>query len=555
MKGIAGRQQGCACVARSRFASGLLMGVLATAAVSVLTGATASEAQRAPADSARAQSAEASANAGGEKPVFERVIDKARARAGEPFRPPTAAPVPQALKGLDERGYDAIRFREDEALWADHSPFSVEFHHLGFLYQSPVKVNEIVGGDVRPIEYRPERFDFGGNDALREAVNNDLGFAGLRVHYPLNEPGGSDPIVSFLGASYFRMAGRDQRFGLSARGLAVDTALPSGEEFPHFVEFWLVRPAPDATTLTFYALLDSESVAGAYRFELDPNRGTVLDVDSHLFARRDVTKLGVAPLTSMFMWGENRVRHVDDHRPEVHDSDGLLMHTGRDEWIWRPLTNPNQAQVSSLLDDNPRGFGLVQRDRHFRSYQDPDRQFGERPSIWVKPKDDWGIGSVQLIEIPSAHESNNNVVAFWAPDQALAAGEHRRIRYSLETFWARRDGHHLARVQRTRIGRGVRADGEEVAPPGVRRFVVDFTGGPLARMQDRQPISARLSAAKGEARALTVRRLPDGSGWRVAFNLVPDGSGQAVDMRLSLWLHGHRLTETWNYVWDPKRIQ
>lgn len=554
MKGIAGLQQGCACTTRNRFASVCLLTLIATGAASVLTGATASQTQRATDTAGEPQAAPASE--GDPSPVFERVIDKARARADEPFSPPDSSRVPEALKELGDRQYHAIEFDAEKALWADHGAFSIEFHHLGFLYQSPVAVNEVVDGEVRPVEYHPDQFDLGSNGDLRNALSEQLGYAGIRVHYPLNGPDEADAVLSFLGASYFRMVGRDQQFGLSARGLAVDTALPSGEEFPHFVEFWLVRPEANATTLTLYALLDSESVTGAYRFELDPNRGTQVDVDSHLFARRDVAKLGVAPLTSMFMWGENRVRPVDDHRPEVHDSDGLLVHTGGGEWIWRPLTNPVEAQVSSLMDNNPRGFGLVQRDRRFRSYQDSDRRYGERPSFWVTPHGDWGPGAVQLIEIPSENESNDNIVAFWVPEHPLTEGNHRRIAYTLETFWSQRERQNLATVQRTRIGQGVRTEGNDQSPShGVRRFVIDFTGGPLARMQDRQPVRARLSVPRGEARALTVRRLPDDSGWRVAFNLAPDGSGQAVDMRLSLWLHGHRLTETWNYVWDPQLIR
>ncbi len=566
MKGLAGAQEG-ACPGHNRFACVLLLAVLGAGAAGVLTGATASqspaqETAPQPSDAQAQGGADAAADPQSPPPdgspsgIFERVIERARSRAGEPFSPPQPAPLPETLRQLGDRQYRDIEFKPEQALWTDRSRFSVQFHHLGFLYQSPVTINEVVDGEVRPVEYSPDQFDLGPNGELRESLSDELGYAGLRVHYPINGPDETSAVLSFLGASYFRMVGRDQRFGLSARGLAVDTALPSGEEFPHFVAFWLVRPAPDATTLTFYALLDSESVTGAYRFEFDPNRGGQLAVDSHLFARRDVAKLGIAPLTSMFMWGENRVRPVDDHRPEVHDSDGLLVHTGNDEWIWRPLSNPAEAQVSSLLDRNPQGFGLVQRDRDFRSYQDPDRRFGERPSFWVTPHGDWGAGAVQLIEIPSQHESNDNIVAFWVPDKRLAAGEHRHIAYTLESFWSRRDAQKLATVQRTRIGQGVQGEQQEERPPqGVRRFVVDFTGGPLARMQNRQPVRARLSAVHGEARAVSVRRLPDESGWRVAFNLAPDGSGRAADMRLSLWLHGHRLSETWNYVWDPKLVR
>lgn len=550
MKGIAGPVQGSACPRGSRLSYALRIAALVAAAGGVLTGgATASQPGQGAAGAQSAKPQEAPAEG-----VFGRIVERARALANKPFSPPNTGNIPHGLKALDYPQYKNIRFDKDEALWADHSPFSVEFHHVGFLYQQPVAVNEVVNGEVRPIEYDPADFDLGPNEQLRDQLSDDLGFAGFRIHYPINTPGYSDEVISFLGASYFRMVGRDQSYGLSARGLAVNTALPQGEEFPRFTEFWLERPGPQATTLTFHALLDSRSVTGAYRFELDPNSGTLLDVETRLFARADVAKLGVAPLTSMFMWGENRVRHFDDHRPEVHDSDGLLVHSGSGEWIWRPLTNPVEARVSSLLDNNPQGFGLAQRDRSFRNFHDAERNYGSRPSFWVSPKGDWGAGAVQLIEIPSGHQSNDNIVAFWKPDQKLRAGEERRFGYTVETFWSERSEQRLATARSTRIGRGT-TEGPEQPPPHVRRFTVDFTGGPLERMRAHQPVKARLNVASGEARNVTVRRLPDGEGWRAAFNLHPATETQPVDMRLSLWLSGHRLTETWNYVWDPKLIR
>ena len=82
-----------------------------------------------------------------------------------------------------------------------------------------------------------------------------------------------------------RASARDQVFGLSARGLAIDTAESWGEEFPWFREFWLVTPAPNAKELTIYALLDSPRVTGAYRFAVEPGEQTRVDVECRLFLR------------------------------------------------------------------------------------------------------------------------------------------------------------------------------------------------------------------------------------------------------------------------------
>ena len=328
----------------------------------------------------------AAAGAETKKPLFSHVIEKARSLAEAPYSSGSDEDeLPEALSDLTYEEYRDIRFNKDRAIWKDQSPFSVELFHPGFLYREPVVVHEVVDGSVRTIDYDKSLFDYGRNRDLEGGFEQGLGFAGFRIHFPVNRQDYRDEVIAFLGASYFRMVGRGQSYGLSSRGLAVNTAHPEGEEFPRFVEFWLVRPEPGAGTMTFHALLDSESVTGAYRFDLMPGADTVLDVKVHLFARRDVKKLGVAPLTSMFMHGENSTRFFDDYRPEVHDSDGLLMHTGGGEWIWRPLTNGRELRVSTLLGRNPKGFGLLQRDREFDHYLDAESHYERRPSHWIKP--------------------------------------------------------------------------------------------------------------------------------------------------------------------------
>jgi len=496
------------------------------------------------------------AAAAGDQPLFDRVTQQARALAGKPYSNPKAAKLPDALSNMDFQAYQQIRFDKSHALWRGEALFDIEFFHLGFLYKNPVIINEVVNGQVRTVQYDPSMFDFGDRKALKQQLSPDLGFAGFRVHYPLNTPKYKDELLVFLGASYFRMVGRGQNYGLSARGLAVNTALPQGEEFPRFREFWLVKPGPQDTSLTIFALLNSPSVTGAYRFELHPGQHVSVDVKARLFARDDVEKLGVAPLTSMFMWGENRVRQYDDYRPEVHDSDGLLLHTGAGEWIWRPLTNPRKLRVTSLMDQDPNGFGLMQRDRNFDHYQDVGARFENRPSLWVEPEGEgWGKGAVQVIEIPSDDESNDNIVAFWVPDQPFKAGQERDFQYRLQTFGAGKTPDTLAHVKRTRIGWGAIPGTKNKPPHSLRQFVVDFQGGPLTDLAGEQSVQADLSAHNGDAKNVTVERLPADEGWRVAFKLSPKAESKAVDLRMNLTLRDKRLSETWNYVWDPDAIR
>lgn len=482
--------------------------------------------------------------------LFSRVTEKAEALAARPYEPGTDA-LPAALRDLDYDTYRQIRFRPEAALWADEGHFSVQLFHTGFLFEAPVRLHTVENGEVASLDFDPARFRY--DDAAAKLPDRDLdgaGHAGFRLHYPLNRADYQDEFAVFLGASYFRLVGRDQGYGLSARGLAVDTASPRGEEFPAFREFWLVRPAPEANRMTVLALLDSPSLAGAYRFDIAPGRDIQVEVQAELFARRDVETLGVAPLTSMFAHGDTTPRAVDDHRPAVHDSDGLLVHTGSDEWIWRPLTNPRALRVSSLLDRDPAGFGLVQRERDFDRYLDLEARYERRPSQWVEPLAPWGPGRVQLVEIPAPDETHDNIVAFWVSDTPLDAGERRSLHYRTHTFGADLPGPAPARVTRTRQGWGG-VPGEREPPPASRRhFMVDFAGGELEGLGADQPVSAELAASRGEIRHLQTRPLPDGRGWRASFRLDPDGR-RPSDLRLHLRLRDEVISETWNHVWHP----
>ena len=487
--------------------------------------------------------------------LFEHVTERARSLAEIPYVPPEAV-LPAALARMDYEQYRSIRFRPEAALWHNETPFEVQLFHPGSLYREPVRIHLVHEQQIAALSFDKNRFRYDGRAAsIADIVGPELAYAGFRIHYPLNSTAIKDEVVAFLGASYFRLLGQGHVYGLSSRGLAVDVALESGEEFPSFREFWLVRPGPEATTLTFYALLDSPSVTGAYRFDLEPGAPTTLEVDARLFARHDVAKLGVAPLSSMFLYGPDRTPPFDDFRPQVHDSDGLLMHTAAGEWIWRPLGNGPGLQVTSLRDDTPKGFGLVQRDRDFDNYLDLETSYHRRPSEWVTlGEGDWGSGGVELLTIPTDSEFNDNIAAYWVPDQPFMAGDERRYRYRLMTFDSRLEAQRLAAVERTRIGRDALPGQSASSPPSQRRIIVDFSGGDLSSFENTQPVEAQLETSAGQTSDLRVQPLPDGRGWRAAFRLAPEGNRPA-DMRLYLTLDGRSLTETWSYVWYPDRVQ
>ncbi len=497
----------------------------------------------------------------GKADLFAHVTARARRLAEQAYNEPSTG-LPEALTAMDYAQYRAIRFRQEHALWADRSLFHVEFFHPGFLYETPVTIHEVTSEGARELVFDNQAFAYGdgaeGMAAIADAaasLDSGTGYAGFRFHYPLNSQQVADEMMVFLGASYLRLVGPGQDYGLSARGLAIDTAESSGEEFPAFREFWLVRPEADATRLRVYALLDSPSVTGAYRFDIRPGSEVRVDIASRIFARRDVGKLGVAPLTSMFLYGENSARHSDDFRRQVHDSDGLLLHRAGGAWLWRPLTNPSSLRVTSHPGNAPVGFGLAQRERDFEQYLDAQARYDRRPSLWVEPTGgDWGKGRVELVEIPSDSETNDNIVAYWVPAEALSAGDSRRYDYRLATFGGQRPGHDLARVVRTRNGWGAVPGASDPPPKTKRQFIVDFEGGRLGRLGEELPVEPVLETTSGEIENLTASRLPDSDQWRVSFKLSPEGDKPA-DMRLHLELRDERLTETWNYVWtnDDRR--
>ena len=486
--------------------------------------------------------------------LFNAIEARAKSLAQDDFKP-IEANIPDELANMNYDQYRSIHFRPEASLWRGESLFEIQLFHPGFLYREPVVLHMASSVGDPSLKFKQDFFNYVGQaETLAGKAPENIGFAGFRVHYPLNTNEYKDEFLVFQGASYFRLVGPGQVYGLSARGLAIDTAESSGEEFPVFREFWLVKPEPDQTRLVLYALLDSPSVTGAYRFEVTPGAPTEMGVEARLFARRDIKKLGIAPLTSMFHHGENTTRFVDDFRPEVHDSDGLLVAAANGEWIWRPLSNQRALRVSSLADENPRGFGLLQRDRDFNHYLDMEADYELRPSLWVMPQGDWGKGRVELVEIPTDSEVNDNIVAYWVPEQAFKAGETRRFSYRLRTFDQHLAEQGGARVLRTRIGWGAVPGQSNPPPHSKRQFVIDFRGGELENLSADVPLEAELQKNSGTITDLMVTRLPDQKTWRVSFKLEPEGNN-LVDMRMFIKLRDQRLTEVWSYVWYPDAIQ
>lgn len=476
---------------------------------------------------------------------------EARALSGQPYQP-RAGQVPDKLGKLSWDQWQAIRFRDERSLWREQGlNQQVRFFHLGWHMTTPVQVYEVVNGQAQELAYDPAMFDYGNSGIRGGSLPGELGFAGFRVLFHTDWV---RDVAAFQGASYFRAVDGDLQYGQSARGLAVDSGLDP-EEFPTFTNYWLERPAPGSDSFNVYALLDSKSVTGAYRFVMTLGDTLLMDIDAALYPRRPIERIGIAPLTAMYQCGENDRRRANDWRPEIHDSDGLQLWTGSGEWIWRPLVNPPEVRTNSFFDDNPRGFGLLQRDRNFDHYQDDGVFYDRRPSLWVEPRTGpqaggWGKGAVMLVEIPTDDETNDNIVAFWNPAQKPQPGQELLFGYKL--YWCRTPptGPKLATVRATRDGIGgvVGQKRQHFS----WRFAVDFAGGNLDMLGADATVEPVIEASRGKVEIASARPLQSIKGWRAMFDIRPtDNSLEPINLRLFLRSDGQPLSETWIYQWTP----
>jgi glucans biosynthesis protein len=497
----------------------------------------------------------------------EDVERKARELAAKPYEDPDGQ-VPDFLLNLSVEQWERIRFRPDHALWKNEDlPFTVQCFHPGFIYNRVVTMHVVNNGREAVLPFSSDMFDYDEDfpvDRVRKAV---LGFAGFRLHFPINRPDWKDEVAVFLGATYLRGLGRNTQYGLAARGVALNTALPDGEEFPYFREFWLIKPQPGAQSMTLYALMDSPGMTGVFRFVITPGTSTIMDVENKLFLRGNAwpQKIGQAPLTSMFLFSETGNGQFGDYRPEVHNSDGLLYSRGADSWVWSPLANPARLAVNTFAVNNPRGFGLMQRDNAFDHYQDIQARYDLRSSLWVEPKGDWGPGRLELIEIPATEDVHDNIVAFWVPEKPRPDGgesppeeSQTSMGCAYRLYWMAPGvtPHELGRTVATRMVRSPRGD--------TACFIIDFESPAL---NDLPPDTGLTSVIETPAEAPVfdkhLTKNPVTGGWRLTFwvrlprqegvvqSIISARDGSPLLQFRALLKKGENLpaplTETWIY--------
>ena len=499
----------------------------------------------------------ATANGDAEYFDFEGLKAQAKALAAQPYTD-RKQQLPPTLANMTPQQFNAIQYDANHSLWKDlNGQLDVQFFHVGMGFRTPVRMYSVDPSNrqAREVHFRPELFNYNDSKVEQKQLKGDLGFSGFKL-FKAPEIASHD-IVSFLGASYFRAVDATKQYGLSARGLAVDTYAKRQEEFPDFTKFWFETPTKDATRFVVYALLESPSATGAYRFDIDCQaEQVVMAVDMQVTARTAIQQLGIAPMTTMFSCGTHERRMCDTIHPEIHDSDRLAMWRGNGEWICRPLNNPAKLQFNAFADTDPKGFGLVQTDHDFASYQDTVDWYSKRPSLWVEPTTAWGEGSIDLLEIPTTGETLDNIVAFWTPKKPVAAGDTLSFGYKL--YWSALPptGTPLARVHATRSGMGGFlegwAPGEHYPDKWARRFAIDFTGGGLDRLPEGTGIEPVVTVSSGKVQDFHVLVIPDIKGYRVIFDWYPTSdSVDPVEMRLFIRTSDRTLSETWLYQYFP----
>ncbi|MHB0989670.1 MAG: OpgD/OpgG family glucan biosynthesis protein [Burkholderiales bacterium] len=494
---------------------------------------------------------------------WEGLIKLAKAMSKKPYQP-ELQPDRNILEQIDWDAHGKIRFKPEEALFANGpGQYPISFFHPGKFFQYPVEMYRLDNIEdkkhphtvAREILFDKRHFEM-PVDSPAQKLGPKTRYAGFKIQESrLGDQSHLDwhnnDWAAFLGASYFRAIGDDYQYGISARGLAVNTVEPDRpEEFPVFTRFYFEAPKAGSDTVIVYALLDGPSVTGAYRFVMTREKGVVMDIESNLFLRKDIERFGIAPATSMYWFSEKDKQFQIDWRPEVHDSDGLALWTGANEHVWRPLIDPAGINVSYFSDHNPRGFGLIQRERHFDRYLDAVH-YERRPSLWIEPLEEWGAGTVQLVELHTKEELYDNVIAMWVPSAKATAGSSYRFHYRLHWMKEEPFKNQLARCVATRIGRG----GEPAKrPPGVHKFEVEFRGGALEQLPAGTTPEAVLTVTRGKISNVGTEVVPDGgpAHWRTLFDIGPLAAGSdPVEIRLFLRSGGQTLTETWLYQYHP----
>ncbi len=477
---------------------------------------------------------------------FEEIKSQARELATKPYADHRKK-LPKWLRDMNYDGMRNIRFNHDMAIWRrERLPFQIHFFHPGCIQNDQIKIH-LVDGDndqVLPFDQQMFRYD---NGVESEYLGPETMFSGFRIHYPLNRPEYLDELIVFQGATYFRALAKGLNYGISSRTIAVNTAGEQPEEFPLFRDIWIFRPDRSDHSITVMGLFDGPSLSGAAEFIVTPELVTYVDVRVSIFSRdKEVKNYGISPLTSMFWFGGNSQYKWGDFRPEVHDSDGLLIHKNQDRWVWRPLTNDGRLKKSFFQCAAMKGFGLLQRNRNFFDYKDIEAKYDNRPSVWVESSGNWQDGFVELIEIPTHTEYNDNIVAFWKPSSPLPPNSNIEFKYRQTWFGDEKVIPPHGKVVSTAL-----SNPPPGLPPLSKRFIVEFTWPDMDADVKSGQIKDTVTASNGTISNKTGIYNSYEKRWRLFFDVTAEKPNEPVELVAYLSKDDKVLTEYWTYQWYP----
>jgi periplasmic glucans biosynthesis protein len=462
------------------------------------------------------------------------VIETARALSRLSYEPPDTS-LPEQYRDLDYERYIRIRTKPEAALfYSEDTDFAIEPLHRGFVFTAAVRLFVVRNGVVERIGYSPDLFRYGDVGVPGDAA--DLGFSGFRIM--ARDGGQLVEQAVFQGATYFRAIAKGQTLGAMARGLSVRTSEPGGEEFPTFRMFFIEKPEKGAP-LVIHAIADSESLSAAFRFSFTSGEMAVMETDMTVFARTEIANYGIGGLQTTYFFGPNDRQGVDDLRAAAYENGGLQMQRGNGEWLWRPISNPADLQISAFVDQTPKGFGFLQRQRDLTAFEDDNQGFETRPSVWIEPVGDWGAGMVELVEIPTTSDINDNIITYWRPEGALGSGEQRQFIFRQSWCWTPPTAPDGPTIIQSRSGNGGAATS--------RRFMIEFSGESLKQLAAND-IKVELSSSGGRFITQRLRHDLGSPVARLSFEIDNDG-GTTIELRAVLLPHGAKPSETWLYRW------
>jgi glucans biosynthesis protein len=454
----------------------------------------------------------------------------ARNLAERPFLAQSQAKVEFVRNNLGESVFKEITFKDSDRLWPGEGFFEVGFLHPGSVYDQTVFINVVDEGKVHPVPFRPNLFNYPDPSLPVRVAENTLGFSGFALYFPGQNSEVKERGVVFQGASNFQAMARQADLGLASRGLIIDPALPEGEQYPYFRQFWLVKPKPEDRQMTVYALLDASGLTGAFEFVIKPGTSMVMEVSAVLFSRPGQSwprKLGLAPVSGMYLFSEKENGSPYDWRPEVHSADALIYSTDSETWFHRPLSNPRRLMSTFFKDMPLTGYGLIQKDEKFDHYQDIGARYERRAWVFVEPGQGFGSGHLELLEIPSSREIHENIQAFWVRDMSSQNGS-RELRYDYKLYWTPPGStpHQLGRVVANRLLINTN--------PETAEFIVDFESDSLNALSGETGLASQVEP-EGNFLVLEKRlfKNPVTGGWRLRFKVRSPQGGGMVDTLLT----------------------